>query len=127
MIDRIVDEGCSLPKKQCHTAKRIFERLKDEHRFPGRYTKVKDCVRERRLRTREMYVPLSHAPGHRQCDLGNAKAVIGGAERTVHYFVLDLPCSDGCIVKAYPAETTEAFCAGKPSSQELVIFPPPTP
>ena len=56
-----------------------------------------------------MYVPLSHAPGHAQCDFGQAKAVIGGVERTVHYFVLDLPHSDGCFVKAYPAETTEAF------------------
>ena len=41
-----------------------------------------------------------------------AKAVIGVVERTVHYFVLDLPHSDGCFVKAYSAETTEAFCDG---------------
>ena len=57
-----------------------------------------------------MYVPLSHPPGHAQCDFGQAKAVIGGVEQTVHYFVLDLPHSDACFVKAYPAETTEAFC-----------------
>ena len=36
--------------------------------------------------------------------------VIGGVERKAHYFVLYLPHSDGCFVKAYPAETTEAFC-----------------
>ena len=63
-----------------------------------------------------MYVPLSHAPGHAQCDFGQANAVIGGVERTVHYFVLDLPHSDGCFVKAYPAETTEAFCDGHVSA-----------
>ena len=112
VIDRILEEDRSLPKKQRHTAKRIYERLRAEHEFPGRYTIVKDYVRERRLRTREMYVPLSHAPGHAQCDFGQAKAVIGGVERTVHYFVLDLPHSDGCFIKAYPAETTEAFCDG---------------
>ena len=29
-----------------------------------------------------------------------------------HCFVIDLPHSDGCFVKAYPAETTEAFLDG---------------
>ena len=56
-----------------------------------------------------MFVPLTHAPGHAQCDFGEAVAVIAGVERKVHYFVLDLPHSDGCFVKAYPAETTEAL------------------
>ena len=63
-----------------------------------------------------MYVPLSHPPGHAQCDFGQAKAVIGGVEQTIHYFVLDLPHSDACFVKAYPAETTEAFCDGHVSA-----------
>ena len=36
--------------------------------------------------------------------------------RKTHYFVLDLPHSDGCYVKAYPAETTEAFCDGHVSA-----------
>ena len=95
VIDRILEDDRSLPRKQRHTAKRIYERLRTEHEFPGKYTIVKDYVRERRLRTREMYVPLSHAPGHAQCDFGQAKAVIGGVERTVHYFVLDLPTATG--------------------------------
>ena len=116
VIDRILEEDRSLPRKQRHTAKRIYERLRAEHEFPGKYTIVKDYVRERRLRTREMYVPLSHAPGNAQCDFGQAKAVIGGVERTVHYLVLDLPHSDGCFIKAYPAETTEAFCDGHVSA-----------
>ena len=81
----------SLPKKQRHTAKRIYERLRAEHGFYGKYTIVKDYVRERRRRTQEMYVPLSHPAGDAQCDFGQAKAVIDGVEQTVHYFVLDLP------------------------------------
>ena len=116
VIDRILEDGRSLPKKQRHTAKRIYERLRAEHGFPGRYTIVKDYVRERRRRTREMYVPLSHPPGHAQCDFGQAKAVIADVEQTVHYFVLDLPHSDASFVKAYPAETTEAFCDGHVSA-----------
>ena len=82
VIDRILEEDCSLPKKQRHTAKRIYERLRAEHSFTGKYTIVKDYVRERRRRTREMYVPLSHPAGHAQCDFGQAKAVIGGVEQT---------------------------------------------
>ena len=37
----------SVLKKQRHTAKRIFERLRDEHGFPGHYTIVKEYVREK--------------------------------------------------------------------------------
>ena len=98
--------------KQRHTAKRIFDRLRDEYGFTGGYTIVKDYVRERRLRSREMFVPLVHSPGHAQADFGEAMAVIGGVARKVHFLAFDLPHSDACFVKAYPAETTEAFCDG---------------
>ena len=42
--------------------------------------------------------------------------VIGGVEQKACCFVLDLPHSDGCFVKAYPAETTEAFLDGHVSA-----------
>ena len=45
VIDRILEDDLSAPKKQRHTAKRIFERLRDEHGFDGGYTIVKDIVR----------------------------------------------------------------------------------
>ena len=64
VIDRILDDDLRLPRKQRHTAKRIFERLRDEYGFDGQYTIVKDYVREHRRRTKEMFVPLSHPPGH---------------------------------------------------------------
>ena len=35
--------------------------------------------------------------------------VIGGVQQKAHCFVIDLPPSDGCFVKAYPSETTGAF------------------
>ena len=116
VIDRILEEDHHAPRKQRHTAKRIFERLRDEYGFDGQYTIVKDYVRERRRHTREMFVPLSHAPGHAQCDFGEALAVIGGVERKAHYIAFDLPHSDGCFIKAYPAETTEAFLDGHVSA-----------
>ena len=116
VIDAILEADTQVPRKQRHTAKRIFERLRDEYGFTGQYTVVKDYTREHRRRTQEMFVPLSHAPGHAQCDFGEALAVIGGVEQKAHYFVIDLPHSDGCFVKAYPAETTEAFLDGHVSA-----------
>ena len=116
VIDHILEGDHQAPKKQRHTAKRIFERLRDEYGFDGGYTIVKDYVREHRRRTREMFVPLSHLPGHAQCDFGESLVVIAGVERKAHCFVLDLPHSDGCFIKAYPAETTEAFLDGHVSA-----------
>ena len=66
IIDQILEEDKSRIKKQRHTAKRIYERLRDEHGFTGGITIVTDYVRERKRRTREVFVPLSHAPGHAQ-------------------------------------------------------------
>ena len=37
VIDRILEDDRSLPKKQRHTAKRIYERLRAEHGFTGKY------------------------------------------------------------------------------------------
>ena len=113
VIDRILAEDRSAPAKQRHTAKRIHERLRAEHGFAGGYTIVKDYVRQRRAAVREVFVPLVHPPGHAQADFGEAVAVIGGVERKIHFFCLDLPHSDACFVKAYPAERLEAFCDGQ--------------
>ena len=42
--------------------------------------------------------------------------MIGGVKRKVYFFAMDLPHSDACFVKAYPGETTEAFCDGHVSA-----------
>jgi transposase len=94
IIDHILEEDPTVHRKQRHTAKRIFERLRDEHGFTGKQTIVKDYVRERRLRLREMFVPLAHAPGHAQADFGEADAVIAGVGYRAHFFVMTLPHSD---------------------------------
>ena len=88
IIDRILEDDRTSHHKQRHTAKRIFDRLRDEYGFTGGYTIVKDYVRERRLRSREMFVPLVHSPGHAQADFGEAMAVIGGVARKVHFLAL---------------------------------------
>jgi transposase len=112
VIDAILAADKDRPKKQRHTSKRIFERLRNEHGFTGRITIVKDYVAGWRQRGQEMFVPLVHPPGHAQADFGEALGVIGGVERKIHYLAMDLPHSDAIFVVAYPAETTEAFCDG---------------
>lgn len=116
VIDAILEADQVAPVKQRHTAKRIFERLRDEHGFAGGYTVVKDYVRVCRARGRETFVPLAHPPGHAQVDFGEAVAVIGGVRQKIHFFCMDLPQSDACLVKAYPRETTEAFLDGHVSA-----------
>ena len=112
VIDKILADDKARPKKQQHTSKRIFERLRDEYGFTGGITIVKDYVAGVHQRAQEMFVPLVHPPGHAQADFGEALAVIGGVEQKIHYFAYDLPHSDANFVVAYPAETTEAFCDG---------------
>jgi transposase len=112
IIDAILTEDKGRPKKQQHTSKRIFERLRDEHGYSGGITIVKDYVALCRQRSQEMFVPLVHPPGHAQVDFGEAIGIIGGQECKIHFFAMDLPHSDACFVVAYPAEATEAFCDG---------------
>ena len=112
IIDQILTSDRSAPPKQRHTAKRIHGRLRAEYGFVGGYTIIKDYVREQRARTREVFVPLVHPPGHAQVDFGEAVAVIGGVRQKIHFFCLDLPHSDAGFVKAYPAERIEAFLDG---------------
>ena len=63
VIDAILSDDKQRPGKQRHTAKRIFERLKEEHGFTSGYTVVKDYVRTATLQGREMFVPLTHPAG----------------------------------------------------------------
>ena len=81
---------------------------------------MREHVAAARLRAREMFVPLSHRPGHAQADFGEADGYIGGKKVRFHYFCMDLPHSDGCFVKAYPAETAEAFCDGHLAARHRV-------
>src|ERR1700686_5422403 len=112
IIERILEEDKGQPAKQQHTSKRIFERLRFEHGYDGGISIVRAYVHEHRQRLREMFVPLRHDPGHAQVDFGEALAVIAGKECKIHFFAMDLPHSDACLVQAYPAETSEAFCEG---------------
>ncbi|MBU6373920.1 MAG: IS21 family transposase [Alphaproteobacteria bacterium] len=116
VIEAILAADVDAPVKQRHTAKRIWERLRDEHGFTGSYERVKEVVREHLRRRKEAFVPLAHPPGHAQVDFGEAHVIIAGVRCKAHFFCMDLPHSDACFVKAYPAETTEAFLDGHVSA-----------
>ena len=113
-IDAILEANRDpeVPRKQRHTAHRIFERLRDEYGFTGGYTIVKVYVRAQRQTTREAFVPMHHPPGHAQVDFGEAVVEVGGRREKVAFFCLILPHSDVWFVKAHPKETTEAFLDG---------------
>ena len=112
IIDQILVDDRNVHAKQRHTAARIFERLRDEHGFTGGITIVRGYVASAKLRSREVFIPLSHKPGHAQVDFGEADGIIGGKLMRFHYFCMDLPHSDAPFFKAYPAEVAEAFCEG---------------
>ena len=112
IIDKILTDDRTVHTKQRHTGMRIFERLRDEHGFTGGITIVRDYVASAKLHSREVFIPLSHKPGHAQVDFGEADGIIGGKLTRFHYFCMDLPHSDAPFVKAYPAEVAEAFCEG---------------
>ncbi|HIP23013.1 MAG TPA: IS21 family transposase [Rhodobacteraceae bacterium] len=111
-IDIWLAEDRGRPRKQRHTAKRIFDRLRSECEFTGGYTIVKDYVRSQKRGGKEMFVPLSHPPGHAQADFGEALVVIGGVEQKAYFFAFDLPHSDACYIRAYPRANTEAWLDG---------------
>ena len=110
-IEQILKEDQLLPRKQRHTAKRIWERLK-EAGFTGGYTVVKEAVRELTQRNQEVFVPLVHPPGEAQMDFGHALVKMNGVLRKVAFFVMALPYSDAVFVQAFERECTETFWEG---------------
>ena len=112
VIHQILEEDKKAPKKQRHTAKRIFERLRDEYGYTGGKTIVKEAVAAWRSTRAEVFVPLAHRPGEAQVDFGEAEVTLDGQPAKVALFVMTLPYSDTIFVCAFPRECTEAFLEG---------------
>src|SRR5262249_40182589 len=112
VIQAILDADRSAPKKQRHTAHRIWQRLRDEYAFTGGYPIGKDAVREWTAERQEVFLPLSHPPGEAQVDFGFAEVVVRGVPTPVAVFVLSLPYADAVYCQAFPRECTEVFLEG---------------
>jgi transposase len=112
VIHQILKDDGKAPRKQRHTARRIFERLRDEHGYSGKLTIVKEAVAAWRRSRAEVFIPLTHRPGEAQVDFGQAEVTLDGQTTTVALFVMTLPYSDALFLCAFPRECTEAFLEG---------------
>jgi transposase len=113
IIDQILKldkEG--VPRKQRHTAKRLWDRLRGEYGYRGGYTQVCDYVRAVVQRTQEAFVPLAFPPATAQVDWGEAVAIENDLVRKVYLFVLTLPFSNARFVAVFPRATLEFFLEG---------------
>ena len=110
-IEEIIETDKGRPKKQRHTAKRIFERLKEEG-YTGGYTQVKEAVRQIRQQKREVFVPLTHRPGEAQADFGFALIKEAGTLRKVAFFVMALPYSGAIHLQIFDRICTEVWWEG---------------
>ncbi|MHC4505046.1 MAG: IS21 family transposase [Planctomycetota bacterium] len=110
-IARIIEADRDVPRKQRHTAKRIYERIRDEG-YQGRYTQVKAAVRAIKRTKREVFFPLVHRPGEAQVDLGEALVKEAGVLRRIAFFVIVLPHSDAIYVQVFDHECMEVWWEG---------------
>jgi transposase len=110
-------------KKQYHTAKKIWELLQLKG-FTGRYTIVKDAVREIKKTSKEVFMPLSQRPGEAQVDFGYAAVKFDGTLKKVVFFVMSLVHSDAMFVMAFPRECTEAFLEAHVRAFDFLGFVP---
>lgn len=112
IIHEIIKADKRMHKKQRHTGRRIFERLRDEHGYMGGITVVRDEIRRYKRSTAEVFMPLAHPPGQAQFDFGEARAVYRGREIKVMFCVMSLPYSDAFFCQAFPRECIETFQEG---------------
>ena len=119
IIDQILEDDRSAPPKQRHTARRIYERLRDEHGYSGSASHVRAVVAQARRHSKEVFVPLSHPPGRAQFDFGEATVEIAGERVKAALGIMTLPYSDAYFVSAYPRECTETFQAAHVAAYEF--------
>jgi transposase len=114
IIDRWLVEDEARPRKQRHTARRIYERLTTEYGFTGGESTVRRYVGQRRKRLRtQVFIPLAYVPGRTsQVDFGEAEVVIASEQLTAQLFCMRLGYSKQPFVTALPTQAQEAFFEG---------------
>jgi len=112
IIEKMLEEDKTAHRKQQHTKQRIFDRLREEHKYAGGFTAVKEVIRERERQSREVFMPLTHPPGEAQVDFGFADITHQGQTVKVALFVMTLLYSDAVFCCIYPRECTETFMDG---------------
>ncbi len=119
-IDRIIDEDRRAPRKQRHTAHRIYERLRVE--LPSVEVSertVRQYVRERKdhlgLTTREVFIAQQYEWGvEAQVDWYEAVVEVDGERQTAQVFCMRSMATGAAFHRAYPRATRAA-----PSSKRM--------
>src|SRR5436190_9115407 len=114
LIDGWLRADREAPRKQRHTAKRIWQRLVDEHGAEVSERQVRRYVRIRRRElgepVDEVFVPQVHEPGvEAEVDRGEAEVVIAGQRRKVYLFLMRACYSGAAFVMAFERQTQQAF------------------
>ena len=116
IVDTWLEEDRKVPRKQRHTAKRIWDRLKEEHGFPGGYTSVKEYVRLKKhlmRMQRDGYIPLEHLPGDAQVDFGEfVYHDHEGTQRKGYALTMSFPYSNKGYTQAFPSQNQECLLEG---------------
>lgn len=118
LIDEWLRADKLAPRKQRHTAKRVFKRLKDEaadfdcsYRLVALYVKQKK--EDLKLKKTEGYIPLNHNPGEAQADFGTANFYENGRlHENAKYLVLSFPYSNGGFLQLNYGENMECLLEG---------------
>ena len=100
-------------KKQSHTARRIYHRLKKEKGFTGGESTIRNIVNEMRPKNKEAFMPLQFDPGEAaQIDWGEATVYFRDEKTKVQLFCYR-PCySADIFVKAFYRQNQESFLEG---------------
>ncbi|MFW0858707.1 MAG: IS21 family transposase [Dehalococcoidia bacterium] len=113
IVDTWLLEDSLSPKKQRHTARRIYDRLVSEHEFSGGERTVREYVARRKhelwVQEQERYAKLEHPGGEAQADFKTVKVVENGQLKEIKCLVLSFPFSNAGFPYAVPAENAECF------------------
>ena len=113
IINKWLEEDKTGPKKQRHTGKRIFDRLKEECGYKGAKVTVYKYLEKIRPSLRDVYVPIAYEPGREaQIDFAEAWVDIAGERTKIHLLGIQLCYSTARFARAYPTERREAFFDG---------------
>ena len=117
IIDQWLKDDKQRPKKQRHTAVRVFNRLKQEHDFQGAETSVRRYVREAKLRLGvsavQVFIPSDPEAGvEAEVDWGRCIAILGGIETWLKLFCMRSKFSGKHFVRCYPCERQQALFDG---------------
>ena len=114
IINRWLERDKSQPKKQRHTARRIYNRLVEEHDYKGGESTVRRYVKVAKidlgLDTPQAFIPCDPEAGYEaEVDWGTATAIIAEERIRLKFFCMRSKYSGKHFVRFYPCERQQAF------------------